>query len=48
MDELREFDKRSKHFLLGDYFIYSHNLIVTLYGYRQEKIDVGHYLALKG
>ena len=26
-DELREFDKRSKHFLLGDHFINSHNLI---------------------
>ena len=26
-NELREFDKRSKHFLLGDHFINSHNLI---------------------
>ena len=26
-NELREFDKRSKHFLLGDHFIHSHNLI---------------------
>ena len=26
-DKLREFDKRSKHFLLGDNFINSHNLI---------------------
>ena len=27
MDGLREFDKRSRHFLLGDEFINSHNLI---------------------
>ena len=26
-NELREFDKRSKHFLLGDHFINSHNLV---------------------
>ena len=26
-DKLREFDKRSKYFLLGDHFINSHNLI---------------------
>ena len=26
-NKLREFDKRSKHFLLGDHFINSHNLI---------------------
>ena len=26
-NELREFDKRSRHFLLGDHFINSHNLI---------------------
>ena len=26
-NELREFDKRSKHFLSGDHFINSHNLI---------------------
>ena len=26
-NELREFDKRSKHFLLGDHFINSHYLI---------------------
>ena len=26
-NELREFDKRSKHFLVGDHFINSHNLI---------------------
>ena len=26
-NELREFDKRSKHFILGDHFINSHNLI---------------------
>ena len=25
-NELREFDNRSKHFPLGDYFIYSHNI----------------------
>ena len=25
--ELKEFDKRSKHFFLGDHFINSHNLI---------------------
>ena len=27
MDGLREFDKRSRHFLLGDQFSNSHNLI---------------------
>ena len=27
MNELREFDKRSRHFPLGDHFINSHNLI---------------------
>ena len=27
MEGLREFDKRSRHFLLGDQFINSHNLI---------------------
>ena len=25
-NELREFDNRSRHFLLGDHFIYSHNV----------------------
>ena len=46
-NELREFDKRSKYFLLGDHFINSHNLIFTIYGYHWEKIDVGHYRDLK-
>ena len=27
MNELREFDKRSRYFPLGDHFINSHNLI---------------------
>ena len=26
-DKLREFDKRSRHFLLGDHFMNSYNLI---------------------
>ena len=47
-NELREFDKRSKYFLLGDHFINSHNQILTIYGYHWEKIDVGHYRDLKG
>ena len=43
-DKLREFDKRSKHFLLGDNFINSHNFISWL-GMdiiSKDKIDVGH------
>ena len=30
MNELREFDKRSKYFLLGDHFINSHNLSLDI------------------
>ena len=43
-DKLREFDKRSKHFLLGDNFINSKNLIswpcMDMY-VSQKKIEVG-------
>ena len=48
-DYWREFDKRSKHVLLGDHFI---NILLnyTLNGVRKswEKIDVSHNLGLKG
>ena len=49
-DKLREFDKRSKHFLLGDNFINSKNLISwpCMDIVSQKKIDVGHYWDLKG
>ena len=46
---LREFDKRSKHFLVGDHFINSHYLIscqcMDIVG---RKIDVGYHWELKG
>ena len=49
MDGLREFDKRSRHFLLGDQFSNSHNLISgQSMDMGSEKIDVGHHWDLKG
>ena len=39
---LGKFDKRSKQFPFGDHFIDYHKLLVMMYGYCQEKIDVGH------
>ena len=42
-NKLREFDKRSKHFPSGDYFINSRNLFSWLcIDIFKEKIDVGH------
>ena len=49
MDGLREVDKRSRHFLLGDQFSNSHNLISgQSMDMGSEKIDVGHHWDLKG
>jgi len=43
-NELREFDNRSRHFLLCDHFINSHNLSL----HSVWIFDLGHYWDLKG
>ena len=48
-NELREFNKRSKHFLLGDHFINSYNLISwRCMDIVRKKLIVGHYWDLTG
>ena len=45
---MREFDKRSRHFYLGDHFINSHKLSVDNVQILLGEIDLGHYWDYKG